>query len=144
MVLDVDATLVTAHSEKESAAATFKGGLGYHPLGCGALTPASCWRSRCARARGVEHHHRPHRGPVPAIGQVPAAHRKRLLVRADGAGASHGLLDWLTAQNLVRGRDLQYSVGFAVTEKGPRRNHPGPRYGVDGGDRRRRGTPRRW
>jgi hypothetical protein len=31
-----------------------------------------------------------------AIGQVPAAHRKRLLVRSDGAGASHDLLDWLT------------------------------------------------
>ena len=33
VVLDVDATLVTAHSEKESAAATFKGGFGYHPIG---------------------------------------------------------------------------------------------------------------
>ena len=32
IVLDVDATLVTAHSEKESAAATFKGGFGYHPV----------------------------------------------------------------------------------------------------------------
>jgi hypothetical protein len=33
VVLDVDATLVTVHSEKESAAATFKGGFGYHPIG---------------------------------------------------------------------------------------------------------------
>jgi hypothetical protein len=32
LVLDVDATLVEAHSEKESAAATFKGGFGYHPV----------------------------------------------------------------------------------------------------------------
>jgi hypothetical protein len=31
--LDVDATLVTAHSEKEQARATFKGGFGFHPLG---------------------------------------------------------------------------------------------------------------
>jgi hypothetical protein len=31
IVLDVDATSVTAHSEKESTA-TFKGGFGYHPL----------------------------------------------------------------------------------------------------------------
>jgi len=30
--VQLDATLVTAHSEKESAAATFKGGCGYHPL----------------------------------------------------------------------------------------------------------------
>src|SRR5687768_274159 len=33
VVLDVDATLVSAHSEKEQAAATFKGGFGFHPLG---------------------------------------------------------------------------------------------------------------
>jgi len=35
VVLDVDATLVTTHSEKKQAAATVKGGFGYHPLGCG-------------------------------------------------------------------------------------------------------------
>ena len=33
VVIDVDATLVTAHSEKEQAAANFKGGFGFHPLG---------------------------------------------------------------------------------------------------------------
>ena len=33
VVLDVDATLVAAHSEKEGAASTFKRGFGYHPLG---------------------------------------------------------------------------------------------------------------
>ncbi|SEM15393.1 hypothetical protein SAMN04515665_1366 [Blastococcus sp. DSM 46786] len=32
LVMDVDATLVTAHSEKESAAPTFKRGFGFHPL----------------------------------------------------------------------------------------------------------------
>ena len=52
-----------------------------------------------------------------AIGQVPAAHRKKLLIRADGAGASHELLDWITALDAKRGRSVQYSVGFALTEK---------------------------
>jgi len=32
VVLDVDASLVTAHSEKEGAAATYKHGFGFHPL----------------------------------------------------------------------------------------------------------------
>src|SRR6266496_2765091 len=34
LVIDIDASLVTCHltGEKESAAATFKGGFGYHPL----------------------------------------------------------------------------------------------------------------
>ena len=33
IVLVVDATLITAHSEKEQAAATFKHGFGLHPIG---------------------------------------------------------------------------------------------------------------
>jgi hypothetical protein len=32
LVIDVDATLVTSHSEKEQAAPTFKRGFGFHPL----------------------------------------------------------------------------------------------------------------
>lgn len=32
LVIDLDATLVTAHSEKEQAAPTFKKGYGFHPL----------------------------------------------------------------------------------------------------------------
>ncbi|WP_307076169.1 transposase [Streptomyces canus] len=34
LVLDLDATLVTCHSEKEQAAAAYKRGFGYHPLLC--------------------------------------------------------------------------------------------------------------
>jgi len=33
-----------------------------------------------------------------AIAQVPTSYRRLMLIRADGAGSSHGLLDWLTAQ----------------------------------------------
>jgi Transposase DDE domain group 1 len=51
-----------------------------------------------------------------AIRQVPAAHRRRLLVRADGAGCIHALLDWLVANNQIRGRGVEFSVGFAATE----------------------------
>jgi hypothetical protein len=40
-----------------------------------------------------------------------------VLIRADGAGASHALLDWLTAHNEIRGRRVDYSVGFAVSDK---------------------------
>lgn len=52
-----------------------------------------------------------------AIAQIPGTHRKKLLVRSDGAGASHGLLDWLTERGKVRGRSVEYSVGFSITEK---------------------------
>jgi hypothetical protein len=39
VVLDVDATLIPAHSEKDQAAATFKHGFGLHPIGvwCGGV-----------------------------------------------------------------------------------------------------------
>jgi hypothetical protein len=33
-VLDLDATLVSAHSEKEQAAGNYKHGFGFHPLLC--------------------------------------------------------------------------------------------------------------
>ena len=32
IVIDIDATLISAHSEKDGAAGTFKGGFGFHPL----------------------------------------------------------------------------------------------------------------
>ncbi len=32
LVIDIDATLVTAHSDKDGAAGTYKGGFGFHPL----------------------------------------------------------------------------------------------------------------
>ena len=51
-----------------------------------------------------------------AIAQVPMPYRRNLLIRCDGAGASHQLLDWLTAQGQVRGRKLDYSVVFAIGE----------------------------
>ncbi|SCD35747.1 Transposase DDE domain group 1 [Streptomyces sp. BpilaLS-43] len=34
LVLDLDATLTTCHSEKDQAAPTYKGGFGFHPLLC--------------------------------------------------------------------------------------------------------------
>ncbi len=118
IVLDVDATLVTAHSEKELARPTFKGGFGYHPLGvwCDNTTELLAVTLRPGNAganTAADHIEVLGR----AIGQIPVAHRKQLLVRADGAGASHDLLDWLTAQGQIRGRTLHYSVGFAVTER---------------------------
>ena len=118
VVLDVDATLVTTHSEKENAASTFKKGFGYHPLGVWCdntqesmalmLRPGNAGSNTVADHIAVL---------TTAIAQVPAAHRKKLLIRADGAGASHGLLDWLTGLDAKRGQTVEYSVGYAVTDK---------------------------
>ena len=127
VVLDVDATLVTTHSEKSQAAPTFKGGFGYHPL---ALWCDNTQEMLAVLMRAGNAGSTPPRfaGGTPtvtdhievltqAIAQVPGAYRKHLLVRADGAGSSHGLLDWLTAQGAKRGRTVEYSVGYATNAK---------------------------
>ncbi len=118
VVLDVDATLVAAHSEKEGAAVTFKKGFGYHPIGVWCentqeslalmLRPGNAGSNTAADHIEVL---------TAAIAQVPASHRRKLLIRADGAGASHELLDWITSQDAKRGRSVHYSVGYALTDK---------------------------
>ena len=109
--------MVTVHSEKERRAATFKGvrvppdrGVvrQHQEMLAAMLRPGNAGSNTTADHIEVL---------TAAIAQVPAVHRKRLLVRADGAGASHGLLDWLTGQDAKRGRSVEYSVGFAVTEQ---------------------------
>lgn len=118
VVLDVDATIVIAHSEKEQASPTFKRTFGFHPLGVwcdntGEELAAMLRTGKAGSNTAADHID----VLADAIGQIPAAHRKDLLIRSDGAGASHDLLEWLTAQGKVRGRRVEYSVGFAVTEK---------------------------
>jgi hypothetical protein len=49
-----------------------------------------------------------------AIAQIPTPYRRNLLVRADTAGATHQLLDWLAEQSKLRGRQVEYSIGFPV------------------------------
>jgi len=46
LILDIDATLLTAHSEKEGAAGTYKGGFGFHPL--------LCFEATTGEARGTQ------------------------------------------------------------------------------------------
>jgi hypothetical protein len=115
LVIDVDATLVTAHSEKESAAPTFKRGFGFHPLwafldhgGQGTGEPlAFLLRAGNAGSNTVADHKAVIRA---ALAQLPGGHSrgKKVLVRIDGAGGTRELLAWLTR------RRLAYSVGFSL------------------------------
>jgi hypothetical protein len=117
IVLDVDATIVVAHSEKEQASPTFKKTFGFHPIGVWCDNTSEFLAGMLRTGRAGSNTATDHITVLgEAIGQVPAAHRRRLLVRSDGAGASHALLDWLTAQGTVRGRSVEYSIGFALTE----------------------------
>lgn len=118
VVLDVDATIVVAHSEKEQARATFKGTFGFHPIGVWCDNTGELLAVRLRPGNAGANDAADHIGVLTeAIAQIPTGHRRRLLVRADGAGASHALLDWLTQQNSKRGRGVEYSVGFPLTQR---------------------------
>ena len=115
VVIDVDATLVTAHSEKEFAAPTFKRGFGFHPLwafvdhGAEGTGEPLAFELRAGNAGSntvVDHQ----AIITAALAQLPGGRRpgKNVLVRIDGAGGTHELLAWLTR------RRLSYSVGFSL------------------------------
>jgi hypothetical protein len=120
VIIDLDATLVTAHSEKEHAAPTFKRGFGFHPLwafadhgAAGTGEPLAVkLRAGNAGSNTVADHIEVTR---QALAQLPG-HRpgtrpgRKVLVRADGAGGTHGFLAWLTGQR------LSYSVGFNLPD----------------------------
>jgi hypothetical protein len=116
VVLDVDATLITAHSEKEQAAATFKHGFGFHPIGVWCDYTHELLAIMLRPGNAGSNHAEDHIVVLTrAIAQIPTGHRNHLLVRADGAGATHQLLDWLTAQG-------QVAAGEWSTRSGSRKN----------------------
>ena len=113
VTIDIDATLVTAHSEKERAAGNYKGGYGFHPL-CAYTDQtrealAVMLRAGNANANTAADH-------VTildrALGQIPAGQIERIeiLIRADTAGATHGLADY------CHDAGLRFSVGYELTE----------------------------
>ena len=85
-VLDIDATLVTAHSEKEGATANYKRGFGFHPLLCfadldddgvGGDALAGILRSGRAGANDVADHISGARPGPRAASRRPAAAPRR-------------------------------------------------------------------
>ena len=111
LILDFDATLLTAHSEKEDAAGTYKRGFGFHPLLCceastgealaGILRPGNAGSNTAADHVEVLQ---------LALAQLPeGALNRGTLVRCDSAGATHGFLDVVVAL------DLSFSVGLDLT-----------------------------
>jgi hypothetical protein len=119
IVVDIDATLITAHTEKDGAAGTFKGGFGFHPLLAfldesrealaGLLRPGNAGANTAADHLAVVE---------LALEQLPRAviEQAQIIVRTDSAGATHELTDELRAANigLVVGFDLTETVRAAI------------------------------
>jgi hypothetical protein len=118
LVLDLDATIVVCHSEKESAAKTWKKTWGYHPLLCflDATGEALAGILRAGNAgsnTAVDH--------ITvldlALAQIPdhLRHGEHILIRCDSAGASHAFLRHIRSLR-EHGVRTFFSVGTAITE----------------------------
>jgi Transposase DDE domain group 1 len=113
VTIDLDATLIGSHSDKEGAAGNFKGGFGFHPMLAyadetgealaGELRPGNAGANTAIDQIAVAEQ---------ALEQVSAAHIEDIdiVLRVDSAGASHELLDW------CREGRIRFSVGYDLTE----------------------------
>ncbi|PZS19812.1 MAG: IS1380 family transposase [Pseudonocardiales bacterium] len=120
LIIDTDATLITAHSEKELAAPTFKRGFGFHPLWAfldhgqdGTGEPLSCLlRKGNAGSNTAADHITVVKAALAQLpGHKPGTRPgRKVLIRADGAGCTHEFLNWLVSQR------LSYSVGFTLPD----------------------------
>src|SRR5208337_587639 len=116
LVIDLGATLITARSDKEGAAPTFKMGYGFHPLGAWCANTAESLAMLLRPGNAGSNTFADHAAVLTAaIRQIPARMRSRLLVRVDGAGASHELISHLLSL-CTRRRAVLFTSGWAITQ----------------------------
>jgi hypothetical protein len=113
ITLDIDASLLTAHSEKERAAGTYKNGFGFHPLLCYLAETgeplAAVLRPGNAGANTATDHFEVLQ---LALEQLPARDLDReILVRTDIGGRTHAF-----TQD-CRDAAVRFSVGYGVEER---------------------------
>jgi hypothetical protein len=116
LVIDMDATLITAHSDKQGAAPTFKKGYGFHPLGAWLANTTESLAMLLRPGNAGSNTFADHAAVLTAaIRQIPSRMRSRLLVRVDGAGASHELITHLLSLATAR-RTVRFTCGWMITE----------------------------
>ncbi len=119
-VIDIDATLVESHSDKQHAAGTYKGGFGFHPMMAyldatgeclaGLLRPGNAGSSTAADHIEVLD---------DALAQLPVDPRRvEVTARTDSAGASKAFVEACRSRGVkfCVGRRLSIDIAQAVTE----------------------------
>ena len=110
-VIDFDGTLVTAHSDKQGAAPTYKRGFGFHPLLAyldatgealaGMLRPGNAGSNTAADHVEILE---------LALAQLPIdPHEREIIARTDSAALTHGFID------ACRERGVRFAVGHDLT-----------------------------
>src|SRR6266581_4496415 len=116
LFIDMDGTLITAHSEKEGAAPTWKKGFGFHPLAAWIANTRECPDMLLRSGNAGSNTFTDHKEVLDAaLKQVPAGFRRKVIVRIDGAGASHDLVRHLLTLSSPR-KTLLFTCGWMITE----------------------------
>jgi len=110
LIIDFDATLLGAHSEKERAAGNYKGGFGFHPL-LGFLDGADALAALLRPGNAGSNTAADHFEVLGrALEQIPEADLDReILARADAGGATHAFT------HDCREAGIRFSVGYELT-----------------------------
>lgn len=122
LCLDVDATIVISHSDKELAAPTWKHTYGFHPIVCFLDRPEIASGEALAgivrRGNAGSNTTADHIEVLDAaLASLPEGARPgevdgpRVVVRSDAAGATHGFADH------CRERAVAFSFGFPITQE---------------------------
>ncbi len=113
ITIDVDATLVGSHSEKEGAAGTYKGGYGFHPLMAYCDETGEALAALLRPGNAGSNTAADHITVIQdALAQVPEGliETIEIVVRTDSAGATHEVMDF------CREHRLRYTAGFELTD----------------------------
>jgi DDE family transposase len=113
LTIDIDATLIASHSDKEGAAGTYKGGYGFHPLHAYADQTREALAAKLRPGSAGANTATDHVAVLDmALEQIPVEYIERLeiLVRADRAGATHELAEY------CREGRMRFSLGYDLTE----------------------------
>jgi hypothetical protein len=117
-VIDMDGTLITACSDKENARPTWKMGYGFHPLAAWCINTRECLDMMLRPGNAGSDTFEDHKDVLGrALKQVPAAYRRQVLVRVDGAGASHKLVEHLLGLSTER-KALLFTCGWTILDAG--------------------------
>ena len=113
LILDIDASLLIAHSEKEGAAGNYKGGFGFHPLLCYLAETGEPLAAVLRPGNAAAHTAADHFEVLQlALEQLPEADLGReILARADIGGRTHAF-----TQD-CRDAGIRFSVGYEVDER---------------------------
>jgi hypothetical protein len=118
LVLDVDASIVRCHSDKEQATRTWKKTFGYHPLFCFLDNTREALSGLLRAGRAGSNTTADHITVLDqALAQIPDEHRHGtpILIRSDSAGCTYGFLAHIRSLR-EQGVHTFFSVGVAIGE----------------------------